>query len=115
MTLASVMVQAIQAFTDAGVRATDDPRDANPPCAVVAWPTGEFLTGKGRVHLTMTAYLLVGDGGARNAMVAMSEVFGRVAGRLGSVTTFAPAGFQIPGGGDPLPAYQLTWQTTTTP
>ena len=110
MSLATATAAVLQAFTDAGVRAVDDQRDINPPCLYLMPPSGSFRFDRGRADVTWTAYLVTGDAGARPASKALSDLVDKVAGTF-SFTTFARVGLRVPGGGDPLPSYELTWKS----
>lgn len=108
MSIASATADVLQAFTDAGVRAVDDQRDINPPCVLLMPPEGSFRFDRARADVTWTAYLVTGDGGARAAVKALSDLLDKIAG-IFPATTFTRRALQLPGGGDPMPAYEFTW------
>lgn len=110
MSIATATADVLQVFLDAGVRAYDDARDINPPCVYLMPPQGQFRFGRGSLDTTWTVYLVAGDAGARPATKALSDLIDKVAGKF-SFTTFERVALAVPGAGDPLPAYQLTWKS----
>lgn len=110
MSLATAAADVLAKFAAAGVRAVDDARDINPPCVYLLPPQGTFRFDRQRADVTWTAYLVTGDAGARPATKALSDLVDKVAGRF-SFTTFTRAALPLPGGGDPMPAYELTWKS----
>jgi hypothetical protein len=113
MSIATATADVLQVFLDAGVRAVDDARDINPPCVYLVPPQGSFRFDRGRADVTWTAYLVTGDAGARAATKALSDLVDQIAGTL-PITTFARRALPVPGGGDPLPAYEFTWKSLIT-
>lgn len=111
MSLATATAEVLQVFVDAGLRAVDDARDINPPCVYLMPPAGELRYGKASADVTWTAYLIVGNAGARAATKALSELVDTVAG-IFPFTTFQRSPLALPGGGDPVPSYELTWKST---
>jgi hypothetical protein len=109
--LADATTAVLAVFTAAGMRATDDARDINPPCIYLVPPAGSLRFDRHRAEVTWTAYLVTGDAGARAATRALSELVDQVAGTL-PITTFERRALPVPGGGDPLPAYEITWKST---
>ena len=110
MSLATATAEVLQVLIDAGVRAVDDARDINPPCVYLMPPQGSLRFDRGTADVTWTLYLVTGDAGARVATGALSELVDKVAGTF-SFTTFERVALAVPGGGDPLPSYQLTWKS----
>jgi len=110
MSLASATAEVLAVFTAAGVRAVDDARDINPPCVYVMPPAGSLRFERQRAEVEWQAFLVVGNAGARAATRALSELVDAVAGKL-PITTFELAPLALPGGGDPMPAYRLSWKS----
>ena len=73
MTLAAAVADVLALFEGAGVRAVDDIRDLNPPCAYVIAPEGAFRFDRGRLTLEWVVYLVVGNTGAPSATKALSQ------------------------------------------
>jgi hypothetical protein len=113
MSIATETAKVLQVFLDAGVRAVDDARDINPPCVYLLPPQGSLRFDKGKADATWTVYLITGDAGARPATKALSDLIDKVAGKF-AFTTFERVALNLPAGGDPLPAYQLTWKSLIT-
>jgi hypothetical protein len=111
VSLSKAVVDVLAVFAGAGVRATDDARDINPPCVYLVPPAGSLRFDRHRAEVTWTAYLVTGDAGARAATRALSDLVDHVAGTL-PITTFERRALPVPGGGDPLPAYEITWKST---
>jgi hypothetical protein len=110
VSLATATADVLARFTAAGVRATDDAREINPPAVFLLPPEGSFRFDRGTADVTWTAFLVTGDAGARAATKALSDLVDKIAGTF-SITTFTRRGLQLPGGGDPLPTYEFTWKS----
>ena len=113
MSLAQAVADVLAMFEGAGVHAVDDPRDLNTPCAYVIPPEGSFRFDRGRLTVEWVAYLVVANTGTPSATKALSGLIDKVTG-LASFTTFTRDAVNDPNGGDPLPAYRLSWTSTTT-
>jgi hypothetical protein len=113
MSLATATADVLAVFTAAGLRAVDDARDINPPCVFLMPPTGSLRFERGRAEVEWAAYLIVGNAGARPATKALSELIDKIAGQL-PITTFELAPLALPGGGDPMPSYRLSWKSIVT-
>ncbi|MBF6483845.1 hypothetical protein IU431_06695 [Nocardia otitidiscaviarum] len=93
----------------AGVRASVEPRDLNPPCA---WVVGrslahELLSGGGT--LTADVYLIAPDTGIMAALAALTELLDLALTVIEpDADTSLSESVTLPGGGGPLPAYRLT-------
>ena len=111
MSIATAAADVLQQLQGAGVRATDDARDINPPCVYLVPPEGSLRFNRGTADCTWTIYLVTGDAGARTATRALSDLIDKVAGVF-SFTTFERVALSVPGAGaDPLPSYRLTWKS----
>jgi hypothetical protein len=111
--LTAAIADTLATFEGAGVHAVGDVRDLNTPCAYVIPPEGSFRFDRGRLTIEWVAYLVVGDTGATSATSALSALLDKVAGIL-PFTTFTRDAINDPNGGDPLPAYRLSWISTIT-
>jgi hypothetical protein len=116
VTLVSVSSAAgdvLATFAAAGIPATDDPRDFNPPGLLLGAPTVSFRYGKGCADLEWFGYLAAGNAGAGATLAALSGLVDRLDGTGLAVLRAEPYDLALPGGGDPVPAYRLTFNTTT--
>lgn len=92
----------------AGISATTDPRDLNPPAVFVPPPTIEWRFGKG-ADATFEIVCAVPDSGTAGALPTVSALVDDVQTALrGAVTGGRAASFDSGTGGAPLPAYTLT-------
>ncbi len=95
-------------LTAAGVPATADGRNLNPPGVLVKPPALAYRF-KGGWEATWTAYAAVGDLGHTDALGVMGELLEAVQAALGgAVKTARPADLFTEDGAQ-LPAYELTW------
>lgn len=104
--------QYLAALTAAGIRATDDPRDINPPALLLRPPVLSFRFGRGCVAADWTARLVLVNAGTRQALQEALPLIQQIQDALqGAVVTATPADWELPDGGGPTPGYQLTWST----
>lgn len=103
------MDEVVAALTAAGIRATVDGRDANPPCVLVRPPVMSFRFGKGYWDAEMTAWALVGDAGMGPSMTALGELVTAVQTALGFVVVTARPDETTLADGSTVPTYVLTW------
>ncbi|MCP2281066.1 hypothetical protein [Nocardia amikacinitolerans] len=93
----------------AGVRASVDPRDLNPPCA---WVVGrsiahELLGGGGTV--TADVFLIAPDAGVPQAYRTLTGLLDLALTVLEpDADTSLSESVTLPGGGGPMPAFRLT-------
>jgi len=114
MDIADAMQGLADKLTAGGVRATIDGRDVNPPCALIAAPVFRWVFGTGRVQADWRVLIVVPSSGARAELQLLGELVDKVAGVLGGEPVAAtPMQYPDPGGGDPLPAYALSWTSKT--
>jgi hypothetical protein len=113
MSLEGAVADVLATFEGVGVHAVADVRNLDTPCAYVIPPEGSFRFDRGRLTIEWVAYLVVGDTGATSATSALSKLVDTVAGAL-PFTTFTRDAINDPNGGDPLPAYRLSWISTIT-
>ena len=112
--LAAETAAIIAELTAAGVRAVDDPRDANPPCLLLRPPELEFRFGKG-ADATWNAWLLVPDAGRHQVLQSLSQLIEDTQAALGGRAVSArPDDTQMPDGAT-LPMYVLTWTSRINP
>ncbi|WP_330182821.1 hypothetical protein OHB26_03660 [Nocardia sp. NBC_01503] len=104
--LLDIVVSQLRA---AGIRASVDPRDLNPPCAWVAARTvaHDLLGGGGTV--TADIYLIAPNIGVPQALKTLTGLLDQ------ALTVIAPDAdtslserVPLPSGGDPLPAFRIT-------
>jgi hypothetical protein len=98
-----------QVLRDAGVRASVDPQNLNPPCAWVSTSkyAVEYLCGEG--ILTVDIYLITINNGVPQAIKSLQSMLTR------ALTVLEPEGdvslaesVSLASGGDGLPAYKIT-------
>jgi hypothetical protein len=97
------IVTALQA---AGIRATNDPRNVNPPCVIVGPPSVVLDSNCGGLA-TCTGYVIGPGAGNLDTWIAIDDLAERV-GQVVDVATITPAAYQIDEN-PPQPALQLTW------
>lgn len=112
MSISTAVNETLAAFNAAGIRAVADPRDVNPPCVLLIMPTIEFRFEKRRADLEWSAYLITGNTGANSATAALSEMVDTIRG-IRPFTRGTPYALPLPGGGDAVPAYLITWRDST--
>ncbi|MET0996217.1 MAG: hypothetical protein ABWY20_20015 [Mycobacterium sp.] len=109
---AGVIVDRLRA---AGIRATLDERDINPPAVWIKPPTLTFRFGKGWTA-TWTVQAVVPDTGRNVALAALGTLVEAVQAALGGAAqTALPIALLIPGGAAPLPGYELTFNERIAP
>lgn len=104
-TLAGVVSAVVDALLDAGVPATDDQRDLDPPGVYVTPPivTYDKLAG---YTATLDMYAVVPAAGRREALAALGPLVDQVR-AVWPVRDAFPVDLQPLEGTDPLPAYRL--------
>lgn len=102
----------LAALNGAGIRATVDARDINPPAVQLRAPVLHYRFGRGCIAADWTARLILPDNGQREALAAALPLLQQIQDALlGAVVTATPADWDLPDGGGPAPGYQLTWTT----
>lgn len=105
------MTGYVTQLTAAGVRATMEPRDINPPAVLIRPPTMRYRFGKGCVAADWQARLYLPDPGTENALkIALPLLDDIIAALQGAPTEATPADFQLADGAI-VPGYQLSWST----
>ncbi|KAA0925958.1 hypothetical protein [Rhodococcus sp. ANT_H53B] len=98
-----------QVLKDAGVRASEDPQNLNPPCAWVSTSKYEveYLCGEGT--LTVDIFLIAINNGVPQAIKSLQSMLTK------TLTVIQPEGVvslaesvSLASGGDALPAYKIT-------
>lgn len=113
--LADTLTGLADTLTAAGVRATIDARDLNPPAVLVAAPVIRWAFGN-RMEVDYRLVAVVPDAGTGPALKALSGLLDDVSAALGGAPlTATPMPYADPGGGNPLPAYEITWTAKQTP
>lgn len=99
-------VEIVGLLDAAGVRATADPRSAQPPCVLVTPPARDYTLGCGYSADWRLMALVPGPGSA-DAWAALDALVDDVVDAL-DVERAEPTAYTLAAGGDPLPAYVLT-------
>lgn len=95
----------------AGIRASIDGRDVNPPAVLIRPPTMFYRFGRGCYACDWEARVFLPDSGTEQALKAALPLLEQVQSALGGVVvTATPADFQLADGGT-APGYALTWTT----
>lgn len=105
---------AAQAVVDklmaAGIQATVDERDLNPPAVLVAVPLLTYRFGKSCWDAQFTLAAVVTNSGRAAALGNLSTLLNQVTAALGGIPVTARAiDLTVPDQGAPLPAYELTY------
>jgi hypothetical protein len=113
--IAETLEALAETLNAAGVRTVTDPRDVNPPCALTLWPRFQWSFG-GLLLVEYRLLVVVPSTGSGPALKALGPLMDQVAQALGGLPLEAtPTAWPAPDGGDPLPAYELTWTAKTRP
>ena len=108
--VAGAVQSVVDRLTAAGVRATLDERDINPPCVYVAPPGVVFRFGRGDFTAAFTAWCVTGAAGRSADLATLGGLLESVGIALDwAGVTADPADLLIPHQAAPLPAYRLTW------
>lgn len=105
---------AAQAVVDrlmaAGIQATLDERDLNPPAVLVAIPLMSFRFGKGGWDAQFTLAAVVSNSGRAAALANLSTLVTDIHQAMGGAPVTARAiDLMVPDQGAPLPGYELTF------
>jgi hypothetical protein len=101
-------------LSSVGIRAEVDPRDVNPPGAWIALNSiehGQVMCGGGVVRTHV--YLIVPDTGVAEATTQLSELLTSALRVFDPDDSTTATTVQLPGGGNPLPAFRLTIDVQT--
>jgi hypothetical protein len=113
--IAGEIAAIVAELTLAGIRAVDDPRDANPPCVLVNPPEIEFRFGKGAWGATWEAWCIVPDAGRHQALRALSLLVSQAQAALGYRAVSGRPDDTLMPDGSTLPMYVLTWTARIKP
>jgi hypothetical protein len=109
MDLKGAMQGIVDELVAAGVRATLDARDVNPPCVLLRTPTLNWRFQKGGWDAGFEADLLVPDSGRRGALADVGNLISTVQEALNYRGVSArPEDFLL-ADGSTVPGYVLTW------
>jgi len=110
MDVAGAVQAVVDRITAAGVRATLDERDINPPCVYVAPPAVTWRFGRADFDAEFTIWCVTGASGRNIDLVNLGDLLDRVTIALGFAPVRGdPADLVVPHQAAPLPAYRLTW------
>lgn len=110
MDIAGAVQSVVDRLTAAGVRATLDERDVNPPCVFISPPAVEFRFGRRGFTATFTGWCVTGAAGRSVDLANLAELVDRAGEALQWAQVRAdPADLLVPEQPVPLPAYRLTW------
>jgi hypothetical protein len=101
----------------AGIRATADLRDVNPPCVYVPPPAIAFRFGKGGADLTWTVAAIVPNTGRDVALRNLTPLIAAVTAALAATPVTGGRPIDVTGldGAAPSPAYELTFTSRSAP
>lgn len=109
----SALAPILQALGAAGIRAYEDPKDINPPCAYLAPPTLRFRFGQGGYEADQTLLLCSSNTVKRAQYEELSDLMARSQSALGHrMVTARPADMWTADQTAVLAAYELTWTDT---
>lgn len=92
-----------------GIRAEADPRDVNPPAAWIKLSDiqhGNYMDGGGTIRTHV--YLIVPDNGYVESTTQLTDMLNDALRVFDPDDATIPESVQLPGGGNPLPAYRMT-------
>ena len=95
-----------------GIRTAVDTRDLNPPAALIIPPDMSWRFARDTWDATWRVLAVVPNTGTSTDLVALDQLVAAIRDALGGAPTQATARtITIDGASDPLPAYELTWQS----
>jgi hypothetical protein len=107
MDVALAVTEVVDLLSAAGLPATADPRDLDPPGVLVGMPTVDLGTLSGACWVGVFPVLVIGPNvGRQDALDALGGLLQGVLEVL-NARTATPTEWPNPGGGDPLPAYAI--------
>ena len=108
-TLRTSLENACDKLAAAGIRATIDPRNVNPPCALVTVDRVDATMG-GCTTVDALVLLIAPDVGMPAALDTLGDMLDRIA-TIPGISAALPDTFTGPTSGQPLPALRLTIPT----
>src|SRR4051812_27038219 len=91
--IATAMRDIVELLKAEGIRATNDPRNVNPPCVIIGPPTITLDSNCGGLA-TCNAYVVGPGAGNLDTWVAIDDLAERV-GQVVDVATITPAVYQL--------------------
>jgi len=115
MSLAEAVAQVLERFSSvtfngAPLRVSDDSNKLSPPCVWLPVPGLDFSFHKGTAVVHWTAYLVAPSNNTLSVSATLSGLLDAVVG-LFPYTEARAQPLSLPGGGQPSPSYQVTWQS----
>lgn len=107
--ITAAQAQVVAALTAAGIRATTDERDVNPPCVFVPAPALVPRFGGQCWDATYTLIATVPDAGRPTALAELGAMVAAVNDALGGVLDANPVSFAGVDGAPPLPGYAIRY------
>lgn len=109
MDLAAAVQSVVDELDAAGIRATNDGRNLNPPCVLVRAPILHFRFGKPTYDADMEVWALVPASGTSGDLKNLGDLVVEVTEALsGRPVTATPDEATLADGGT-APMYRLTW------
>jgi hypothetical protein len=100
----------VDRLTAAGLRATLDERDVNPPAVYVGPPSVSWRFHARDFDAVFTAWVVVPNSGRDIALGNLGPLVDRAAAAIARpITTAEPGDLSVPDITAPLPAYRLSW------
>jgi hypothetical protein len=114
MDIAGAVAGVLDRLTVAGIRATLDERDINPPCVYVPPPAVTWRFRGGDFDAEFTAWCVTGAAGRNIDLPNLATLIEQVTAALRFTAVRGdPADLMVPHQAAPLPAYRLTWTERT--
>lgn len=111
MSLAAAVQDIVDLLTAAGIRATQDLRDLNPPAVYVPPPVISWRVGKGTADAVWTMAAVVPATGRKQSLANLGPLIAAVTAVLPQIVTGRPIDLQGIDSTGPCPAYELTMTT----
>lgn len=110
--VAAAAAQIVDMLVEAGISATVDQRDLNPPGVFVPLPTLAYRFHKGDVTATWRPVAAVANTGRSQVLTELSALLGAVQDALGGIAvTAVPVDLPTTAEAGELPGYELTFTT----
>lgn len=112
MSLLDAVTQLEARLSAAGIRSAVDTRDLNPPAALIVPPDMAWRFARDTWDATWRVLAVVPNTGTRTDLVALDQLITAIREALGGAPNLGQSrSITIDGASDPLPAYELTWQS----
>lgn len=109
MDLATALAGLVDHLVESGVRATDDPRDINPPCVHVRPPQIAFDFKAGGYTASWELWCIVPDAGRHQSLKTVSELIEKTQAALGWKAVDGRPSDALLNDGTSAPMYILTF------